>query len=209
MIKITSSLILIIALSFFKNIHASNLNFGLMCGVNTALNSYSLNGAIKSFDAKLGYNANIFGRAKIGSFFIQPEFGYTFNRVGFIVQDGSQTNDLTFNLGKLYGSTLFGWKFGKIRFSAGPLLYADANETFNVIATSSASLKSAVTNPALQWGAQGGIGLDISDRWHIDGRLQKIFSEAQYESQVGSSTSNIQGSIGSISLSLGFSLFKL
>lgn len=202
------SIILILVFAS-KVLEAKDFRIGFMAGANSAVNSYDLQGAIQGFDSKLGYNVNTFARFTIGSLVFQPEIGYYNNRVGFKIQESTITSEINYSLGKAYGSTLLGLKLGNIRMMFGPTVYADAVENFQAFSGSKASINSTITSPQLQWGGQAGLGLDISKKWSIDARFLKVFTKSQYEAKTTSTTSPIEGSLGTVSLSLGYAIFKL
>ena len=190
-------------------LEAKDFRIGLMAGANSAINSYDLQGAIKGFDSKLGYNINAFARISIGGIVFQPEIGYYNNRVGFRIQENTITSEVNYSLGKAYGSALAGLKLGNIRMMFGPIVYTDAVENFQAFSGSTASIHSAITSPQFQWGGQAGLGLDISKKWSIDARFHKVFTKSQYEAITTTTTSPIEGSLGTVSLSIGYAIFKL
>ncbi len=187
----------------------NNIGLGIMIGANSAVNQFEVKAPIQSFDSKLGYNANAFLRLKFAGFIIQPEVGYFYNRASFILSEGAKNIDVTLNLGEVYASTVFGFKIGTLRFMGGPLAYTNSSENFSNLTTTEASVTSLITNPAIKWGGQLGLGLDISKKWCIDARFQKLLTSNSYRSTTPSLSDNFNGTLGSLSLSIGYSFIKM
>lgn len=207
MATISRCVLICLFICLVHSLSAIGFGVGIMGGANAAINTFQLAGPVKAFDAKLGYNGNLFGRLILGKLVIQPEIGYYYNRVGFNVQEPSKIQEVTFNLGKIYSSPLLGFKLAKLRLMAGPVIYTSAFENFSTATSSVSSLKSSVNNDMFSFGGQLGLGIDITKKWAIDMRFQKMFTNDTYIVDVSGTSNNIQGSLGTASVSLGYAIF--
>lgn len=182
---------------------------GVMLGANTSVSSFKISDPLKTSDSKLGYSFNGFLRVKILSFVIQPEFGYTMNRAGFTITDKSANIETTLNQGELYSSALIGYKLGNLRFMGGPMAYSSASESIRSVPTSDLKLATESYSAGMKYGGQIGIGLDVTKHFTIDARFQKILTQSNFISTVNNVVKNFDGSMGAVSLSLGYSFIKM
>jgi hypothetical protein len=191
--------------SFF----AGTFNIGLMGGVNSALNSFSFKEPIKAYDSKLGFNANVYARIGLTKFIIQPELGYLYNRASFSFLENGKLVDANLNLGQMYLTAMPGIKLGNIRFSAGPLCTFTAIQSTDQISSASSFLSMVENDKNLSWGGVVNLGIDITKKWSIDARVLRTFTSSDYKALIQNTPTLFQGNTGMISLSLGYSLFKL
>jgi hypothetical protein len=202
-------LLFILFYSQFTAMNAVGFGAGIMFGANTAASSFKISTPLKTSDSKLGYNFNGFVRVKILSFLIQPEFGYTLNRSGFTIIENSKTIETTLSNGELYSSVLLGYKLGSLRFMCGPMAYSTLSESTNSVPLSNLQLTTASTSPGVKFGGQVGLGLDVSKHFTIDARYQRMLTNSSYLSTVENVVKGFDGNLGAISLSIGYSIFKL
>lgn len=188
---------------------AGTFNIGIMGGVNAALNSFSFSGPIKSYDSKLGFNGNAYGRIGVAKFIIQPELGYLYNRASFSFLENSKLVDADLNLGQMYMTGMAGVKLGNLRLTAGPLCTFTAIQSTDQITSVSTFISLVENDKNLSWGGMANVGIDITKKWSIDARVSRMFTSSDYKALIQGSTTTFQGSTGTISLSLGYSLFKL
>lgn len=124
-----------------------------------------------SGDSKVSYQAGLFARVKIASFYVQPEL--YFNSVNAVYKDDLD-NEYEFNKSKVDVPILFGWKIGPLRLNAGPVA------SFNTDTKPDATIdeyKSAI------FAYQAGVGLDIS----------KLTLDVRYEGNLSKQGSFIGG----------------
>jgi hypothetical protein len=202
--------ILFLFVSFFiLNARAGTFSAGIMVGGNTALSNFNIKAPLQNTDSKLGYLINGFVRVKILSLIIQPEFGYTLNRTGFTGSVNNKTAETTLTHSEYYTSALLGYKLGNLRFMGGPISYTSASPAANTGSSTDITVNAGSSPSTVKWGGQIGLGLDISKHWLLDARFQKILTPSQYSSDISKTINTFDGSLGAVSLSLGYSFFRM
>lgn len=188
---------------------AGTFNIGLMAGVNASLSSFQLSQNIKNYDSKLGYNANVYGRIGLAKFIIQPELGYLNNRSSFSFLENGTVVDANLNLGQMYGTAMFGFKLGNIRLTTGPICTYTATQSSDQITSSQAFLKMVDNGENINWGGVFNLGVNITKKWSVDARVMRMFNSSDFNIDIQNTSTLFQGNTGMVSLSLGYSLFKL
>lgn len=193
---------------FHCTLQAIDLRVGVMAGVNSSLNQLYTYGAISKTDSKLGYNVNLFSRFKISSYIIQPEIGYQMNRIGIDAIENGIDKESNLNIGQAYISVLMGIKVSKLRFAIGPMLLFPPNQSFDAI-TSEFTQIQQLNSGRKNLGLIANVGLDISNRWSVDIRASRTFTQSEFNVVNQNSSFNFLGNTGVVSILVGYSLFKM
>lgn len=189
------------------SLYSIDFRIGIMGGANSSLNQLYTYSDIRETDPKLGYGASIFSRFKFTNCIIQPEIGYTLNRVGVSVLESGNTNEGNFSMGQFYTSILMGVKFSKLRFSAGPIVSFTTNQGFDAI-TSQETYVQQINDGRASLGAMVDVGIDISKRWSIDLRASRTFTQSEFNTIMQNKSFNFSGNTGVLSIMIGYTLFK-
>ncbi len=221
---ITMYKIMLIALFFsFTSLVHSQLNFGIKAGYNSSLSisnissvtngTYDLN-SVKS-EMWNNLHAGVFGRAFIGSFFIQPEVLYSINKKEYeiTIQDANNQDvkldkilDIsTVDIPILFGLRLLDLDIINLRVFAGPkfrLLAGSALEYKNVTGGNFNPYNLVSDFKKAKVGLELGAGIDILP-FVIEARYNII--ENMYETKLGDvKISNLPAS--NFIISIGFKL---
>ncbi len=141
-----------------------SLRFGL-----SARDSFKL----KVSDANYGYHFGIWGRLKIGGFYIQPEVVFNSStveyKVGRLFSAIDSVRSETFR--KLDVPIMLGTRLGSFRLNAGPVAHIQLNSSSDL----TTSLGITESFKSSTWGWQAGIGFDAA-RVGIDLRYEGNFS---------------------------------
>lgn len=194
--------ILSIAISSI-NLQAGIFSLGAMVGVNSSINQFFTYGPVQSTDSKLGYNANLYSRIRIGKFLLQPELGYIKNRAEIRFLENNQPVEANYSLGNSFGTVLLGIKFSKIRFLAGPTFTSYTDQGFDQL-TSTNSILNQINDGTIQLGGMFNLGLDISKKWCVDARIYRTFSQSDFKADIESQSFQFSGNTGTVSISIGY-----
>lgn len=189
--------------------YAGTFDIGLMAGVNAALNNFQINQTIKNYDSKLGYNANAYVRFGFSKFIIQPEIGYLSNRASFTFLENNQPVDANLNLGQVFGTTLFGFKLGNIRIMTGPIFTYTANQSSDQITSTQSFINMIENGKNISWGGVFNLGVNITKKWSVDARVSRMLTTSDFNIKTQNVNSIFEGNTGMVSLSLGYSIFRL
>jgi Outer membrane protein beta-barrel domain len=190
--------------------YAGTFNIGLMAGVNASLSTFQLNQTIKNYDSKLGYNANAFAQIGLAKFIIQPELGYLNNRSSFTFFENGQSVDANLNLGQMYATGMLGLKLAKIRITTGPICTYTTTQSSDPITSSQQTFLAMLDNSKnLSWGGVFNVGVDITKKWSVDARVMRMLTSSDFNLNIQNTPTLFQGNTGMVSVSLGYSIFKL
>ncbi len=180
-----------IALAVFANAQSKAFNWGAKVGIGTANltgeapspSSDSIKLGIKN--ARYGYYFGLFAQVKIGNFFLQPEALFNSNRVDYTfknLKDLKADSVRTEKYNYLDLPLLLGFKLGPIRAKLGPVAHIHINSKSELSDVKGYEEK---WKTAL-WGYQAGIGLNFTERLHLDIRYEGSFDKWGSHINIGS-----------------------
>ncbi len=180
-----------IALAVFANAQSKPFNWGAKVGIGTAnltgeaapSSSDSIKLGIKN--ARYGYYFGLFAQVKIGRFFLQPEALFNSNRVDYTfknLKDAKADSIKTEKYNYLDIPLLLGFKLGPIRAKLGPVAHIHINSKSELSDVKGYEEK---WKTAL-WGYQAGIGLNFTERLHLDIRYEGSFDKWGSHINIGS-----------------------
>ena len=161
---------------------------------------------MKAQDAKVGFQAGLFGRVSIAALYLQPELMFTSTssrvKVSEIYQNGVDSTYSTIKnqeFQKIDIPIMVGWKFGPARIQAGPVgsimlgqksaleAAGDYKEEFN----------------GATWGYQVGVGLDLLNTLTIDAKYEGSLSKLGESVTIGGNDYSIDNRPSQFVVTLG------
>ena len=173
--------------------NAQTFKYGIRGGISTPdikpgdVDSLRFKRGLDSFklkvsDANYGFHFGVWGRLKIGGFYIQPEVLFNSSKVEYKLSKINSTVDSIKNetFRNLDIPIMVGTKLGSFRINAGPVAHMRIGGTSDLTTTSgfTESFKSST------WGYQAGIGFDAG-RVGIDLRYEGNFTNFGNQIMIG------------------------
>jgi len=150
---------------------------------------------MKAQDAKVGFQAGLFGRLSLAALYVQPElmFTSTSSRVKVSEIYDSPSVDSTYstikdqNFKKIDIPIMVGWKFGPARLQAGPVgtIVLDQKSALEAAGNYKEEFNGAT------WGYQVGVGLDLLNTLTIDAKYEGSLSKLGESVAIGNSDYSI------------------
>jgi opacity protein-like surface antigen len=171
-----------LALATFANAQTKAFTWGVKVGIGTAnltgeaapSSADSIKLGIKN--ARYGYYFGLFTQIKMGPVFFQPEVLFNSNRVDYTfknLKDPKADSIKTEKYNFVDVPILIGFKLGPIRAKVGPVAHIHINSTSELSDVKGYNEK---WKTAL-WGYQAGIGLNFTERLHLDIRYEGSFDK--------------------------------
>ncbi len=142
-------------------------------------------------EAKYGYYFGLFAQIKTGPVFLQPELLFNSNRVDYAfnnIKKPSADSIKTEKYNKLDIPLLVGFKVGPLRAKVGPVAHIHINSSSDLkdVKGYDEKWKTAL------WGYQAGLGLNFSEKFHLDIRYEGNFDKWGSHINIGSKTYTFQ-----------------
>jgi hypothetical protein len=161
---------------------------------------------VEAQDAKVGFQAGLFGRLSIAALYVQPElmFTSTSSRVKVSQLDSenpgeavSQVKEQEFK--KIDIPIMAGWKFGPARIQAGPVgsIILDQESAIE------AATKYNETFNGASWGYQVGVGLDLLNTLTLDAKYEGSLSKLGESVQIGNQSFDINNRTNQFIVTVG------
>ena len=186
-----------IAFAMVANAQSKAFNWGGKIGVGTANltgeaapnNTDSIKLGIKN--ARYGYYFGLFAQIKLGPVFLQPEALFNSNRVDYTfknLKNPTADSIKTEKYNNLDIPILIGFKLGPVRAKVGPVAHIHINSSSELSDVKGYNEK---WKGAL-WGYQAGIGLNFTERMHLDIRYEGNFNKWGSHINIGTTTYTFQ-----------------
>ena len=143
---------------------------------------------MKAQDAKVGFQAGLFGRLSIAALYVQPELMFTSTSSKIQVKEltegedpVSQVKDQEFK--RLDIPIMVGWKLGPARLQAGPVgtIMLDQKSALEAAGDYKEEFNGAT------WGYQVGVGLDLLNTLTLDAKYEGSLSKLGESVTIGGS----------------------
>jgi len=141
---------------------------------------------MKAQDAKVGFQAGLFGRLSIAALYVQPELMFTSTSSRIKVEELTQGEDPVSQVRKqefkrLDIPIMVGWKFGPARLQAGPVgtIMLDQKSALEAAGDYKEEFNGAA------WGYQVGVGLDLLNTLTLDAKYEGSLSKLGESVQIG------------------------
>lgn len=171
-----------VALAIASNAQSKPFTWGVKVGIGTAnltgeaapISTDSIKLGIKN--ARYGYYFGLFAQVKMGPVFLQPELLFNSNRVDYTFKNLKEPNAdsiRTERYNYIDLPILIGFKLGPIRAKVGPVAHIHINSSSELSDVKGYNEK---WKTAL-WGYQAGLGLNFTERIHLDIRYEGSFDK--------------------------------
>jgi len=147
---------------------------------------------MKAQDAKVGFQAGLFGRLSIAALYVQPELMFTSTSSRIKVEELTQGEDPVSQVRKqefkrLDIPIMVGWKFGPARLQAGPVgtIMLDQKSALEAAGDYKEEFNGAA------WGYQVGVGLDLLNTLTIDAKYEGSLSKLGESVTIGNADYSI------------------
>ena len=154
-------------------------------------------------DASYGIQAGFFVQAKIGRFFIQPEFIFNSNSIDYAVSDFANGEIFESIKSESYQHldipVMLGWKLGPLRLQGGPVGHVFLNSTSELFDISGYDQKFN----EFTWGYQTGVGLDLW-KFTLDARYEGNFNNLGDQFSIGNQDFAFSQTPSRVIFSLGY-----
>ena len=175
----------------------SSLSINDITGISDGSDVYDL----ITGDGVMGYHLGVQTRIKIAMIYVQPELywnagGGTLKQV----MDGGATEILEVKFNRIDLPLLVGFKLGPVRFNIGPVgsyVISESNDG------SSADFDYQLYLNSMNWGWQGGIGLDLT-KFSLDVRYEGSLSDLSDSVPEGLQSYNMDPRPSQWIISLGY-----
>ncbi len=183
----------------FATVSHAQFKWGLKLGIGTS-NLKAEAGTLQTGDsiklgikeAKYGYYFGLFSHIKLGNtFFLQPEVLFNSNRVDYNFKNIKKPNldsVKTEKYNNLDIPVLLGFKLGPLRAKVGPVahIHLSGSSDLKDVKGYSEKWKTAL------WGYQAGIGLNFTDKLHLDIRYEGNLDKFGSHINIGTKTYTFQ-----------------
>lgn len=162
-------------------LYAQNFKWGIKAGIGTSsLRAEAIqnsNFKLAITDAKFGYYGGLFASFNRGSLLFQPELLFNSNKVDYVFKDFKSTAVVDSVKSERYNQLdiplLLGAKVGPFLVKGGPVahIHLSSKSDLTSIAGFTEKWKTAL------WGYHLGIGLNFTNRTHVDIRYEGNFDK--------------------------------
>jgi len=191
------TLILLLSLFALPTVFGQ-LQFGIKGGIVSASSSLDKNITdlpttvdyeelkMKAQDAKVGFQAGLFGRISLAALYVQPELLFTstssrikVSQIG--TNEGTVSTIKNQEFKKIDIPIMVGWKFGPARLQAGPV--------GSIMLNQKSALEAAYDYKeefnGASWGYQVGVGLDLLNTLTVDAKYEGSLSKLGESVSIG------------------------
>lgn len=133
---------------------------------------------MKAQDAKVGFQAGLFGRISLAALYVQPELMFTSTSSKIKVSEITEGQDPVTHVKnqefkKIDIPIMVGWKFGPARLQAGPVgtIMLDQQSALDTFENYKEEFNGAT------WGYQVGVGLDLLNTLTLDAKYEGSLSK--------------------------------
>jgi len=149
---------------------------------------------MKAQDAKVGFQAGLFGRLSIAALYVQPELMFTSTssrvKVNEVYSNGIDSTYSTIKnqeFKRIDIPIMVGWKFGPARLQAGPVgtIMLDQKSALEAAGDYKEEFNGAA------WGYQVGVGLDLLNTLTIDAKYEGSLSKLGESVTIGNADYSI------------------
>ncbi len=144
---------------------------------------------MKAKDAKVGFQAGVFGRLSLAALYVQPELMFTSTSSRIQVSEIYQDNNVDSTYSTIKNQEfkridipiMVGWKFGPARIQAGPVgtIVLDQKSALEAAGDYKEEFNGAT------WGYQVGVGLDLLNTLTIDAKYEGSLSKLGDQVKLG------------------------
>ena len=147
---------------------------------------------MKAQDAKVGFQAGLFGRLSLAALYVQPELMFTSTSSKIQVKELTEGEDPVSQVKnqefkRLDIPIMVGWKFGPARLQAGPVgtIMLDHKSALEAAGDYKEEFNGAT------WGYQVGVGLDLLNTLTLDAKYEGSLSKLGESVTIGGSDYSI------------------